>query len=67
MSDIIEKETYTFILIKKSGEYLGWSKASTEPPCGEPDKLEWVEWGKELPEDIDSAEYKLIDGALVKQ
>jgi len=61
-----ENQTYTFILIKKTGEYLGWSKAPTEPPCGQPELLEWVDWGKELPEDIDSTEYKLIDGNLVK-
>jgi len=49
-----ENETYNWLLIKKAnGAYLGWSKAEDEPPCGEPDLLEWVQWGKELPEDID--------------
>ena len=57
MSDIIEKETYNWILIKKSGEYMSWSKSLTEPPCGEPDILEWIKWDKELPEDIDTADY----------
>jgi len=50
-----EKETFNWLLIKKeNGAYLGWSKAEDEPPCGEPDLLEWVTWGEELPEDIDA-------------
>ncbi len=57
---------YTYILIKKDGTYLGCSKAPTEPPCGEPDKLEWIEWNKPLPEDIDTGEYKFKNGELIK-
>lgn len=42
-----------WILIKKEdGLYMGWSKSKEEPSCGEPDKLEWVAWGKELPEGV---------------
>lgn len=57
---------YNWILIKKTGEYLGWSKADKKPPCGEPDKLEWIEWDKELPEDIDTANYFYKDGELTR-
>jgi hypothetical protein len=62
-----EAVTYSWILVfKDSGKYLGWSKAPDKPPCGEPDKLEWAEWGKGLPEGIDEGEWKLIDGELKK-
>ena len=58
---------YTWILIKKEdGKYLGWSKAKDKPLCGEPDKLEWVEWRKELPENIDTGNYKYNKGKLSK-
>lgn len=51
--------TYTFLLVKKDGKYVGWSRSKNTPKCGEPDKLEWVEWNKPLPEDIDGKEYTL--------
>ena len=64
-----EKQTYNWLLIKKeNGAYLGWSKAENEPPCGEPELLEWVPWGKELPEDIDAElTYTLKKGKLTKE
>lgn len=65
-----EEVVYNWILAYKAGgHYLGWSKAEAEPPCGEPDKLEWVQWGKGLPEDIgaEGMVYRLIDGKLVKE
>ena len=55
---------YTYILIKKDGTYLGWSKAKTEKPAG--DGMKWVEWDKPLPEDIDTTQYKYKNGELVK-
>ena len=61
-----EEILYNWILIYKAdGKYIGWSKAIDIPPCGEPDKLEWVEWGKELPEDIEEKVYCYQDGELV--
>ena len=53
---------YTLILIKEDGTYLGWSKAKVEKPAGE--GMEWVEWNKTLPEDIDMKSYTLKDGEL---
>ena len=56
--DIIEEEIiYTFILTKTGGTYLGWSKAKEEKPAG--DGMQWHEWNKPLPEDIDEREYTL--------
>ena len=56
---------YNWILvIKKTGKYLGWSKSEKAPACGEPDKLDWIKWDKELPEDIDDNEYFLKKGKL---
>lgn len=44
-----------WILIKKeNNQYLGWSKSTEKPACGEPDLLEWVEYRKDLPDDIDT-------------
>jgi len=92
MSDISEKRQAKWILIvRETREYLTFHNIDIEPPCGEPNLLEWIDWrtqatddegnllwddeeetipvmiGKELPEDIDSAEYKLIDNNLVKE
>ena len=61
----MEDETiYTYILIKTDGTYLGWSKAKDEKPAGA--GMKWIEWGKELPEDIDTADYKYKNGELKK-
>jgi len=50
MSDIL----YNWVLIwKATGNYQSWSKSVNKPHCGDPDNLEWIEWGKELPEDIE--------------
>ena len=58
---------YTWVLIKKkNSEYLGWSKAKDKPLCGEPDKLEWVEWGEKLPKDIETEKYLYKNGKLIK-
>ena len=58
----MEEIIYTYILIKTDGTYLGWSKAETEKPAG--DGMQWIEWGKELPEDIDTVPYKYENGEL---
>lgn len=57
----MEEIIYTFLLIKKDGTYLGWSKAIDIPPNGDPDNLEWIEWNKPLPEDIEEREYTLAE------
>ena len=63
----MEEIIYNWILIEKeTGTYIGWSKAINEPNCSGPNYMDWVEWGKELPDDIDGGGYKLIDGELVK-
>ena len=53
----MEEIIYTWILTKPDGTYLGWSKAVDEPPCGDPENMQWIEWNKPLPKDIDSASY----------
>ena len=58
-----EEIIYTYILIKTDNTYLGWSKAPSVKPAG--DGMQWIEWNKPLPEDIDSKEYKLVKGELV--
>ncbi len=59
----MEETIYTHILIKKSdNKYLGWSKAKTEKPAGT--GMEWIEWNKPLPEDIDTEKYKYKNGKL---
>ena len=57
---------YTFILIRNDGTYIGWSKAPKEKEAGT--GMKWVEWGKELPEDIDNegVVYVLKKGELIK-
>jgi hypothetical protein len=57
-----EEIVYTYILIKTDGTYLGWSKAEKEETAG--DGMEWIEWGKELPIDIDIKPFKYEDGAI---
>ena len=60
------KETlYTYILIKTDGTYLGWSKAPSVEPAGA--GMQWIEWNKPLPEDIDSSTYNLVGGTLVEE
>ena len=61
----MEEIIYTYILIKTDGTYLGWSKAKTEKQAG--DGMQWIEWNKPLPEDIDTSTYKLVGGALVEE
>jgi len=55
---------YTFILCKTDGSYLGWSKAPevTEAGAG----MQWIEWNKPLPDDIDEVTYKYENDELVK-
>ena len=56
---------YTYILIKTDGsKYMGWSKAPEKPD--DVTGLKWYEWGKELPDDIDSGKYTLSGGLLIK-
>ena len=69
---------YTYILIKTDGTYLGWSKAngakiseesSETAPSGikAGDGMQWIEWNKPLPEDIDTSTYNLVGGTLVEE
>jgi len=58
----MEEIIYTYILIKTDGTYLGWSKAKTEKTAG--DGMQWIEWNKPLPEDIDTVQYKYENGEL---
>ncbi len=62
----MEETIYTFILTKTDGTYLGWSKAETEKSAG--DGMEWIEWNKPLPDDIDAdgVVYMYKDGELTK-
>ena len=54
---------YTFILVKTDGsKYMGWSKASEKPD--DVTGLKWYSWGKELPDNIDIADYKYNNGKL---
>lgn len=51
---IVEEKTYKWILtVKETGEYLSYHIIDDMPPCGEPEKLQWREWNKPLPDDID--------------
>jgi len=60
----MEEQIYRFILIKKVGNrYMTWVNAK-EPKCAEPEIYEWVGWNKPLPDDIDTIQYKYIDGEL---
>lgn len=52
----IKKDIYNWLLVKKDGTWNNlWSKSIDKPQCGEPDKLEWIEWNKPLPNMIDPA------------
>ena len=65
MSDIQEQITYTYILIKTDGnKYMGWSKAPEKPD--DVTDLKWYKWGKELPADIDTVDYKYDNDKLTK-
>lgn len=58
---------FTFLLVKKeSGHYMGYSRAKDKPECKDLSSLEWVEWNKELPDDIDDKPYVLQDGELIE-
>jgi len=61
-----EEIIYTYILTQIDGTYLGWSKAPTEPPNGDTVNMQWIEWNKPLPEDIDTVGYKYENGELVE-
>lgn len=64
MGDII-KEVYNFILVKtETNRYVDWKNTKDKPD--DVADLKWYPWGKELPEDIDTVDYKYIDGKLVK-
>ena len=58
----MEEIIYTYILTKTDGTYLGWSKAPSVTKAG--DGMQWQEWNKPLPEDIDSVQYKYENGEL---
>ncbi len=72
MDDI--KIIWNWILVdKKSKVFIFGHKAIEKPKYGNNgkekdshDKLEWVAWGKELPDDIDDGGYILKKGELVK-
>lgn len=55
-----------YILTKNDGTYLGWSRADKVKKAGH--GMKWVEWGKELPGDIDEepGAYKHTSGKLTK-
>jgi len=54
----VEENIIDWILIRKDNQkYVSWGNG-TKPEVGEPDLLEWIEWNKELPEDIDTVQYK---------
>ena len=61
----MEEIIYTHILTKTDGTYLGWSKALVEKPAG--DGMQWIEWNKPLPEDIDTESYTYVEGNLLKE
>ncbi len=63
MLDIQEPIIYTFILTKTDGnKYMGWSKAPEKP--NDVTGLKWFEWNKELPDDIDTKDYKYVNKKL---
>lgn len=65
---MIEENTWKWILINKSTkEYYSKHNSETIPRNGDPDKIEWIEWNKPLPEDIDTVGYKYENGELVKE
>ena len=54
---------YTWLLIlKETKQVLNNHISINQPFCGEPDKLEWIEWNNTLP---DCDEMYLKDGFLV--
>ena len=64
MDDIIK---YNFILIKKiDNKYMGWSKANNKPSSDALNNFEWIEWNKELPDDIDTTDYKYKNNELTR-
>ena len=61
----MEPIIYTYILIKTDGsKYMGWSKAPDKPD--DVTGLKWYSWDKELPEDIDTVDYKYDNDKLTK-
>ena len=60
----MEQIIYTFILVKTDGSKdMGWSKAPKKPE--DVTGLKWYEWNKELPDDIDTKDYKYANGELI--
>ena len=54
----MEENTWKWLLINKlTGQYYSKHNSEGIPRNGEPDKIEWIEWNKPLPEDIDLASY----------
>lgn len=69
----MEETIYTWILIKKEdNSYLMPHKQTEKPKYGnngkekesDPD-VEWIEWNKTLPKDIEIIQYKYEDGELL--
>lgn len=57
-----EEIIYTYILIKEDGTYLGWSKSKEVKEAG--NGMQWIEWNKPLPNDIETKQYVYEDGEL---
>lgn len=55
-------EEYKWILInKQTGEFYCPHNSETIPRNGQPDKIEWIDWNKPLPEDIDTKLYTVSE------
>lgn len=54
----MEEITWRWILInKESGKYYDNHNSEATPRNGDPDKIEWIEWNKPLPEDVGFISY----------
>lgn len=63
----MEEIIYKWILINKmSGKFYDKHNSEAIPRNGEPNKIEWIEWNKPLPKDIDRVQYKYENGELIK-
>ena len=64
----VEIEIYNWLLVHKTGEWeKQWNKKSIEKPrCGDLKNYEWIKWGKELPGDKDTVDYRYENGQLIK-
>ncbi len=63
----MEEKIYNWLLVKKDGSWNGSFNANAieKPHCGD-SNYEWIKWGKPLPGDIDTVDYKYSKGKLIK-